>query len=194
MTKTLKLLGLLLTLSANAAFLHAQNIVADTLNNKEQNIIIRKKNSSNEKVTVVIDGNNITVNGKPIDDFKSKDIDIIKQDFANNDFEVLADGDMAPMAPMPPGAPQMRSFNRDMTRSIKTNTAFLGVMTEKDDQGAKITQVTSGSSAEKAGLKEGDIITKIGDDKVTGPDDLYKAVGKHKPEEKVTIAYLRSGK
>jgi serine protease Do len=194
MTKTLKLLGLLLAFSSNAAFLHAQSDKVLTDTSKEQNIIIRKKNSTNEKVTVVIDGNNITVNGKPIDDFKSKDIDIIKQDLANNDFEVLADGDMAPMAPMPPGAPQMRSFNRDMTRSIKSNSAFLGVMTEKNDQGAKITEVTNGSSAEKAGLKEGDIITKIGDDKVTGPDDLYKAVGKHKPEEKVTVTYLRSGK
>jgi serine protease Do len=192
MTKTLKLLGLLLTFSSNAAFLHAQstNILVDT--SKEQNIIIRKKNSSNEKITVVIDGNNITVNGKPVDDFKSKDIDIIKQDMAGNDFEVLADGDMHMMAPPPP--PQARSFNNDMMRSIKSNSAFLGVMTEKNDQGAKITDVTDGSSAEKAGLKEGDIITKVGEDKVTGPDDLYKAVGKHKPAENVTITYLRDGK
>ncbi len=191
MTKTLKLLGLLLAFSSNAAFLHAQstNILVDT--SKEQNIIIRKKNSSNEKVTVVIDGNNITVNGKPIDDFKSKDIDIIKQDMADNDFEVLADGDMHMMAPPPP---QARSFNNDMMHSIKSNSAFLGVMTEKNDQGAKITDVTDGSSAEKAGLKEGDIITKIGEDKITGPDDLYKAVGKRKPADNVTITYLRDGK
>lgn len=192
MTKTLKLFSLLLTLSSNAALLHAQstNILVDT--SKEQNIIIRKKNSSNEKITVVIDGNNITVNGKPVDDFKSKDIDIIKQDMANNDFEMSGDGDMHMMMAPPP--PQERSFNNDMMRSIKSNSAFLGVMTEKNDQGAKVTDVTNGSSAEKAGLKESDIITKIGDDKVTGPDDLYKAVGKHKPDEKVTITYLRDGK
>jgi serine protease Do len=194
MTKTLKPFGLLLAFLSNAAFLQAQssNTSADTL--KEQSIIIRKKNPSTEKVTVVIDGNNITVNGKPVDDFKSKDIDIIKQDMANNDFEVLADGDMAPMPPMAPKAPQMKSFNHDMARTIKTNSAFLGVMTEKDDKGAKITDVTSGSAAEKAGLKEGDILTKIGDDKITGPDDLYKAIGKHKPDEKVAVSYLRNGK
>ncbi len=191
MTKTLKLLGLLLTFYSNAAMLYAQStsISADT--SKDQNIIIHKKNSSNEKITVVIDGNNITVNGKPVDDFKSKDIDIIKQDMADNDFEMLADGDMHMMAPPPP---QARSFNKDMMRSIKSNSAFLGVMTEKNDQGAKVTDVTDGSAAEKTGLKEGDIIIKVGEDKVAGPDDLYKALGKHKPGEKVTITYLRDGK
>jgi len=68
------------------------------------------------------------------------------------------------------------------------------VMTDKTERGAKITDVTKGSAAEKAGLKEDDIITKIGDDKITGPDDLYKAVGKHKPDEKVVISYLRNDK
>ncbi len=38
------------------------------------------------------------------------------------------------------------------------------------------------------------LLPKIGDDKITGPDDLYKVVGKHKPEEKVVITYLRNGK
>jgi len=67
-------------------------------------------------------------------------------------------------------------------------------MTEKAEQGAKVTDVTEGSAAEKAGLKEDDIITKIGEDKIAGPDDVYKAVGKHKPDEKVVITYLRDGK
>jgi serine protease Do len=194
MTKTLKPFGLLLALLPCTAFLHAQSptISADTL--KEQNIIIRKKNPSTEKITVVIDGNNVTVNGKPVDDFKSKDIDIIKQDMADADVDVFANGDKPPMAPMAPVAPEMRSFNRDMARTIKINSAFLGVMTEKNDKGAIITDVTGGSAAEKAGLKEKDIITKIGDDKITGPDDLYKAVGKHKPDEKVAVTYLRNGK
>jgi serine protease Do len=191
MTKTLKLFGLSLAFYSHAALLSAQStgISADT--SKEQNIIIHKKNASTEKITVVIDGNNITVNGKPVDDFKSKDIDIIKQDMAYNDLEMLGDGDMRIMAPPPP---QARSFNNDMMRSMKTNSAFLGVMTEKSDKGAKVTDVTDGSAAAKAGLKEGDIITKIGEDKVTGPDDLYKAVGKRKPTEKVMITYLRDGK
>jgi serine protease Do len=191
MTKTLKLFGLLLAFSANAAMLQAQNTSVLTDTSKEQNIIIHKKNSSNEKITVVIDGNNITVNGKPVDDFKSKDFDIITQDLAFNDLGMPGHADMHLMAPYPPEA---RSFNNDMMHGIKTNSAFLGVMTEKNEKGAKVTDVTDGSAAARAGLKEGDIITKIGEDKVSGPDDLYKVVGKHKPAEKVAITYLRDGK
>ena len=62
------------------------NILIDT--STDQSIIIHKKDSSKEKITVVIDGNNITVNGKPIDDFTSKDIDIIKQDNMPDDDDV----------------------------------------------------------------------------------------------------------
>ena len=133
----------------------------------------------------------LRVNGKPIEDFTSNDIDIIRQKMdMDNDVHVFMDGDMPTLAPE---APQI-AFSEDMMRKVKTNNAFLGVMTDKTEQGAKITEVTEGSAAEKAGLKEDDIITKIAEDKVTGPDDLYKAVGKHKPDEKVTITYLRDGK
>ncbi len=192
MFKTLKPFILLLAVALNFSFLKAQdskNIQQST----NQSIIIHKKDSSKEKITVVIDGNNITVNGKPIDDFTSNDIDIIKQNNISDDGDVIAYsyGGGPVIAPRPP---QEEAFQRDMIRKIKTNTAFLGVMTEKTDQGAKITDVTDGSAAEKAGLKENDIITKIGDDKITGPDDLYKAVGAHKPDEKVLVTYLRDGK
>ena len=71
-----------------------------------------------------------------------------------------------------------------MMRKIKTNSAFLGVMSEKTEQGAKITDVTKESAAEKAGLKEGDVITKINNSAISGPDDLYKIVGQHKPDDK----------
>ena len=105
-----------------------------------QNIIIRKKDSTKQKVTVVIDGNKVTVNGKPVDDFESDDVDIISQ--SSDDVFFYGHGSKMTMtAPAPPPA-QMRTFSRDMTRSIKTNGAFLGIMSEKTDQGAKITEVT----------------------------------------------------
>lgn len=188
MIKTLKPF---LALLATAAILqlNAQN-VDSTKQSSDENIIIHKKNATKEKITVVIDGDNVTINGKPVDDYKSDDIDIVQQKF-DNEFQVYADGDVPVIAPR---APQIGAFRNDMMRSIKSNKAFLGVMTEKTDKGAKITDVTEGSAAEKAGLKEDDIITKIGEDKIAGPDDLYKVVGKHKPDEKVAITYLREGK
>lgn len=189
MIKTFKPLAAVVALSFSLLNVQAQD-TDNMQKSTDENIIIHKKNPTKEKITVVVDGDNITVNGKPVDDFKSADIDIIKQK-ADLDEAFAMTSDMPPLAPRPP---QVRAFNNDMMRKIKSNNAFLGVMSEKADKGAKITEVTDGSAAEKAGLKEDDIITKIGDDKITGPDDLYKVVGKHKPDEKVTITYLRNDK
>jgi S1-C subfamily serine protease len=47
-----------------------------------------------------------------------------------------------------------------------SNKAFLGVTSEMVEQGAKITGITKASAAEKAGLQIGDIITKIGAEKI----------------------------
>jgi len=189
MLKLLK--AIILLLAVTSGFVKASAQSSKIKKSGDENIIIHKKDSTKEKITVVIDGDNITVNGKPVDEFKSDDVDIMKHDM-DNEFDVFADGDMPTV--IAPHAPQARAFSYDMKRSIKSNAAFLGVMTEKTDKGAKITEVTKGSAAEKAGLKEGDIITKIGDDAVTGPDDVYKAVGKRKPDEKVLITYMRDGK
>jgi serine protease Do len=74
------------------------------------------------------------------------------------------------------------------------NTAMLGVVTESDDDGLRITDITEGSGADKAGLKEDDIITKVDDKKVDDPDDLTKLIRSHKPGDKVNITYLRDKK
>jgi serine protease Do len=72
--------------------------------------------------------------------------------------------------------------------------AFLGVTTESADKGVRITDVEKGSAADKAGLKEGDIITKLGNAKIEDPDDLMDAVTSHKPKEDVRVFYERNGK
>jgi serine protease Do len=151
---------------------------------KSDNIIIHKKGTTTEKITVVIDGDKITVNGKPVDEYKNDKVDIIHGD------------DMDPMAMIAPMPPEggWKMFGDDFMHEIHSNKAFLGVMTTESDGGAKITEVTKESGAEKAGLKEGDIITKIGDEKVEDADDVYKAVGKLKPNDKVNISYKRAGK
>ena len=53
---------------------------------------------------------------------------------------------------------------------------MLGVTTEKADKGVEIQDITKESAAAKAGLKEGDIITKIDDKKIEDPDDLSEAI------------------
>ena len=77
MIKTLKPFILLLAASFGFIALHAQNSNTNKPNSTDQRIIIHKKDSTKEKITVVIDGDNVTVNGKPIDDFISDDVEII---------------------------------------------------------------------------------------------------------------------
>lgn len=71
---------------------------------------------------------------------------------------------------------------------------MLGVTPDEDSKGAKITSVSEGSAAAKAGLKEGDIITKIDSEKVTEADDVSRIIRSHKPGDKVSITFLRNGK
>lgn len=59
--------------------------------------------------------------------------------------------------------------------------------------GALIKGVTSGGPAEAAGLKEGDIITKVDNVRITGSDHLIGTVRQSGPGTKITVEYLRDG-
>ena len=152
---------------------------------KKESITIRKKSEGNEKMTIVVDGKNITVNGKPIEDLKGLDIEINRNHESGDRMAPKIRGRIAPMG-------NMRMFSDDA--SSASNLAFLGVVTEKNEKGARITTVEKESAAEKAGLKKEDIILKVGETKIANSEDLYAVIGKYKPEEKVTITYSRDGK
>jgi serine protease Do len=151
-----------------------------------EQIIITRKNADKGKVTVEIDGDKITVNGKPIEDLKDDDITVNRRK--------VRDGHS--MSFNSPGGNWSYNWNdNDMKMLYEDgNTAMLGVVTESEDGGLKITDVTEKSAADKAGLKEDDIITKVDDKKVDDPDDLTKIIRSHKPGDKVTITYLRDKK
>jgi len=59
--------------------------------------------------------------------------------------------------------------------------------------GAKISQVNNGSAASNAGLKAGDVITKIDDHAITSSDGLVAIVRSYRPGDKVTVTYQRGG-
>jgi len=54
--------------------------------------------------------------------------------------------------------------------------------------------VVSGGPADKAGLKEGDIITKVGNQTIDQNHTLSTLIGNYKVGDKVTLTYLRGGK
>jgi putative serine protease PepD len=62
------------------------------------------------------------------------------------------------------------------------------------DGGATVAGVVSGSGAEKAGIKEGDVIVKFGDTTINSADDLVSAVQGHKVGDKVDVTFKRDGK
>jgi serine protease Do len=153
-----------------------------------------------KRITVMIDGDNVTVNGKPVDKLTDKDIELLK---GNADHL----GAVAPYirgkikANLPNGSYLDGNFEitdddlkKVMIDEPELNKALLGVSTENNDKGALIKSVSKESGAEKAGLQKGDIVTKINDDKIITSEDLIRAIGKYKPEEKVVVVFLRDGK
>ncbi|MCX6760105.1 MAG: trypsin-like peptidase domain-containing protein [Candidatus Nealsonbacteria bacterium] len=77
---------------------------------------------------------------------------------------------------------------RDITQvkaSGKISYPFLGV---------RYILITKDSAADKAGLKEGDIITEINGEKITQDNSLSEIISKYSPGDKVTLKYLRDNK
>lgn len=61
-------------------------------------------------------------------------------------------------------------------------------------EGAYINSLVSGGAADKAGLKEGDVIVKVDGDEIISSSDLVLAVRAHNPGDQVQVTYLRDGK
>ncbi len=83
------------------------------------------------------------------------------------------------------------------TSSGGGSRATLGVVPEyasEDVKGVKISGTVPGSPAAAAGLKDGDVITAFGADKIEDIYDLTEALQKGKPGDKVKLGLLRDGK
>jgi putative serine protease PepD len=61
-------------------------------------------------------------------------------------------------------------------------------------QGAQLHSLENGGAADKAGLKDGDVITKVDDQVIDGSESLVATIRGHRPEDSVQITYLRDGK
>jgi hypothetical protein len=64
----------------------------------------------------------------------------------------------------------------------------------QEQPGYALSGVTSGSPAEKAGLKGGDTIIKLGDSRIANLEDFDSALRKYKPGDKVPVTVKRDGK
>lgn len=140
--------------------------------------IITNKSGKDDKIVVEIVGDKVTVNGKPVEEYKDGDVTV--RTTRLRDYDALAN---------------IYSLNGEAySFNANANHAMLGVTTDESEAGVIITDITKESAAEKTGLKEGDIITKIDERKITTPDELSKAIREHKPGDKVAVTYLRDKK
>lgn len=162
----------------------------DDKNKESQEIIIRSKGDKEKKLTVEINGDKVTINGKPLSEYKDDDITINKRNV------IVRNGRSLSRITTTPGESFLtESFSGfDGFNEKMQSRAFLGVTTEDGEGGAKITNISKESAAEKAGLKTGDLITRINDKKVDGPESLMDAVTSMKPKDEVTVYYKRDGK
>lgn len=155
---------------------------AQTTDKKQREEEVKEKR---QKTTIVVDGDRVIINGKDIKDMSPEEREQLGKIKINPTIRVRPEG----LYRRP-----LQVFDDAFVRkSDGTPRAFLGVMSEKNEKGAKITAVTKESAAAKAGLQKDDIITKVNDATITDSEDLFETIRKFKPEDQVTISYLRDG-
>jgi S1-C subfamily serine protease len=74
------------------------------------------------------------------------------------------------------------------------NADLAAYFNAKEDGGALVLRVIEDTPAEKAGLKAGDVITKIGDKGIADPEDLVNELADYEEDDEVAITYVRHGK
>ena len=168
-----------------------KTMAQEEMNKKEgkkeaEEIIIRKKGSKDASINIQITGDKVTINGKPLIEFKDDEITVNKRKIIVRDGNRMMFGDLGT---------DFENGGFGWSGDDGGSSAFLGVSTEKNADGAIITEDVSGESAAgKAGLEKGDIITKLNDARIDGPQSLYEAVTAKKPKDDVKISYKRKGK
>jgi serine protease Do len=173
-------------------------------NGDQTEIVIRQKGDKDAKLTLEIKNGDFFINGKPLEKFDDQNIIIEKRKFdENSDLADLAYSRSPFREPRIINDEMMERNLENMDRQrnlqksilIRMNSPFLGVSSRKAEKGgATVLEVTKGSPAEKAGIKKGDIITKLNETKIESPESLYETVHNLKPGDKVKIQLTRDGK
>jgi serine protease Do len=79
-------------------------------------------------------------------------------------------------------------------RKILPPQAALGIQLDEDEKLARIAGVAPGLAAERAKLKEGDIVRKVNGEAIKGRPHLQQVIRSHQPGDKVTLVIEREGK
>ena len=85
---------------------------------------------------------------------------------------------------------QAKRVAEELERTGRATRAVLGVALSTDGRtsnGATIGQVTPGGPAEQAGLRAGEVVTRVDDRLVTNGNELVAAIRDHAPGDRVTL-------
>ncbi|HLX66782.1 MAG TPA: PDZ domain-containing protein, partial [Puia sp.] len=177
---------------------------------KYDEITIRHKSGKDAKVTIEIKDGDVFVNGKPVNEFEDSTLSVHRRKVTHygHAYSFSSPDELSGASSDALSMPEVRAWpnqaygngwsysNNDVLRGKRTNRAMLGVATKMEDdvKGAKVTQITKGSAAEKMGLKVGDIITRIDDEEINNASSLSNIIGGHDAGDKVTVTFMREGK
>ncbi|GAA1602178.1 hypothetical protein GCM10009789_65430 [Kribbella sancticallisti] len=90
---------------------------------------------------------------------------------------------------------QARRTAQQLIASGKASYPVIGAQVDMQFEGAaRVSEVTPGSPAQRAGLRTGDVITKINSQPVGSAEALIVAIRTHRPGESVKLDFERSGK
>ena len=83
---------------------------------------------------------------------------------------------------------QARRTADDIIKTGHATQTYIGAkVQDAQNGGAQLGDITPGSPAEKAGLKSGDVVTKIEDRAIDSANTLIAAIRTRAPDEKVTF-------
>lgn len=92
---------------------------------------------------------------------------------------------------------QARSIAQSLIRNGKVTHAGLGAnvrsVSAHSSEGAQVVNVSKGGPADKAGITEGDVVTKVGDRQITNAAELQAAVLEQAPGDTVPVTVVRQG-
>lgn len=161
-------------------------------NSNNDEIIIKRKAGRDARVVIEIRDDEVLVNGKPLEDYDNDDVVVLRRKGTGTSTYSL----VTPKSPFRAQGGTLDkndNWNKNNDLFFSTEGAFLGVSTEDDDDGARITAITKGSAAEKAGLEKGDVIKRVNESKIENPADLTNTIRRMRPDDKVRITFERDG-
>lgn len=133
--------------------------------------------------------------GGPLVDYQGKVIGINSAKYAQSGFEGM--GFSIPISDALPTIQQLiqKGSATHPALYVSINDQYLSYAQSNNlPQGAYVADITSGGPADKAGIKQGDVITKINDATIQNSSDLVRELYKYKVGDKISVTIVRSGK